>query len=140
MPHELLKKFSFGNRIAISRDEQQNMQFVLDTARSCGVYVVFADRKIERVRGESDILYIGRSGNVQRRMKYLLKYFLPADFVGNWGRHTARDALKVIITETDIKVSVAHTFCGNYKEVESELLQKYCKVHIEGPPLNNQRK
>jgi hypothetical protein len=140
MPYRNLKKLGFCKPTLISLEKEINQNFVLSVPCKSGVYIVMIQNNIKRLRGESNILYIGRSRNLQRRMKYLLKYFLPSDFVGNWGRHTARNAIKVIIEETDYKPEITYCVFDNYKEMESRLLQAYCKNHIEGPPLNNQRK
>lgn len=140
MPYSALKQFNLSKKELITRDFDKNMNLVLSAPACSGIYMVTTDRELERVRGRSDVLYIGRSGNLRKRMKYLLKYFLPADFAGNWGRHIARDVLKTILDETDLKVFISYATCGNYKQVETLLLQKFCKNHIEGPPLNNQRK
>ena len=81
------------------KDYLVNKELVLSMPKVGGVYIVTTDNELERLKGKSDILYIGRSGNLRRRIKYLLKYFLPPKFAGNWGRHTARDALKIILEE-----------------------------------------
>lgn len=140
MPYHELKNFKLSDKVQITSDIIRNKDFVLSVPPLSGVYLITADKEFERIRGNSDILYIGRSGNLRTRMKYLLKYFLPLDFVGNWGRHTARDALKTIIEETKIKIFLSYVTCQNCKDIETLLLQKYCKNHIESPPLNNQRK
>ena len=139
MPYQILKKFKLSAKKQISTDLIENKDYVLSVPTKSGVYVVSTDYEVSRLRGKSDILYIGRSNNLRRRMKFLLKYFLPLGFVGNWGKHTAREALKIILEETDINVYIAYTVCGNQKAVEKKLLQKFCKNHIETPPLNNQR-
>ncbi|MCK5061931.1 hypothetical protein KAR28_05295 [Candidatus Parcubacteria bacterium] len=141
MPYTILKKFKLSKKLIVSSDKlEKNRELVLSLPQIGGIYIVSTDKELERLWGKSDILYIGQSGNLRRRMKYLLKYFLPSDFVGNWGRHTARNALKVILDETDTKVYISYVTCSNYKKIETRLLQKYCKNHIESPPLNNQRK
>jgi len=140
MPYTILKKFKLSKKLLVFTDKSKNKELVLSIPAVGGVYVVTANKEFERLRGGSDILYIGRTGNLRRRIKYLLKYFLPKEFAGNWGKHTARDALKTILEETDIKVFISFVECKNYKEIETLLLQKYCKNHIESPPLNNQRR
>ena len=140
MPYTILKKFKLSERFLVAVDKLRNKDLVLSMPNLSGIYIISADKELERLRGKSDFLYIGSTGNLQKRIKYLLKYFLPPEFAGNWGRHTARDALKIIMEETDIKVFISYVTCGNYKELETRLLQKYCQNHIETPPLNNQRK
>ena len=140
MSYQILKQFKLSNKELVTKDLQKNKDFVMSVPTNSGVYIITANKELERLRGKSDILYIGRSGNLRRRMKYLLKYFLPPEFAGNWGRHTARNALKTILDETDTKVYISYVACSNYKEIETKLIQKYCKNHIETPPLNNQRK
>ncbi len=140
MPYTILKKFKLSEKVQVLEDETKNKELVLLIPKLSGIYIVTANKEFERLRGKSDILYIGRTGNLRRRMKYLLKYFLPPKFAGNWGKHTARKALKTILEETDIKVYISYVTCSNYKEIETKLLQKYCKNHIESPPLNNQRR
>ena len=140
MPYSILKKFKLSEKLIVSLDKPKNRELVLSLPRVSGVYVVSTNKELERLRNKSDILYIGRTCNLQKRIKYLLKYFLPPRFAGNWGRHTARNALKIILEETDIKVYISYVVCGNYKKIETKLIQKYCKNHIETPPLNNQRR
>ena len=137
----MLKKIKLSEKLIVFLDElEKNKELVLSLPRVGGIYMISTDKELERLRDKSDILYIGRTSNLQKRIKYLLKYFLPSEFAGNWGRHTVRDALRIILKETDIKVYISYVVCGNYKEIETRLLQKYCKNHIETPPLNNQRR
>jgi len=75
MPYRNLKELGFRKPQLISTDKEINKKFVLSVPRESGVYVVMVQCDIKRLRGQSNILYIGRSRNLQRRMKYLLKYF-----------------------------------------------------------------
>lgn len=135
-----MRTLEFCEEAEITLDINKNKELVLAIPRKSGVYLIVGDKRIKRLSGESDVIYIGRSGNLHKRIKYLLKELLPSDFASNWGRHTAREALKKILESTDIKTRIKYSVCSNYKELETKLLQKYCKDHIEGPPLNNQRK
>lgn len=140
MLHNLLKKFNLSKKFQITKDRDRNKELVLMFPKENGIYILTVDKELERLKGKSDILYIGRSRNLRNRAKFLLKYFLPKDFAGNWGKHTAREAVKKILEETDINLYIQYTTCDNCKDIETLLLQKYCQNHIETPPLNNQRK
>jgi hypothetical protein len=140
MPYNTLKKFKLSDRVLITNNFEQNKNIVMSMPACGGVYLLTTDRELERLKGASDILYIGRSGNLRKRAKQLFKYLLPEDFADWKGKHTASVAVEKILKETSIKIFISYVTCGNYKELETELLQKYCKNHIETSPLNNQRK
>jgi len=82
-------------------------------------------------------LYLGKSGNLRNRLKYLLKHFLPEGFAGNWGKHTAREALSKIIKETEIIPRLCFLEHDEPRVIESKLLSAFYHNHIEAPPLNN---
>jgi len=138
--HNDLQKLGFCDDCQIAQEINVNKKFVESVPADSGVYVLLADKNLPRLAGESNILYIGRGSNLRGRIKHLLKYYLPKDYAGNWGKHTAREALSRIIETTNMMPSISYVACTNYKDLETKLIQSYCKQHIETPPLNNQRK
>lgn len=140
MPYSNLQQLGFGNKFVISEDKETNKRFVESVPFKSGVYAIVADKPISRLKGKSEILYLGKTSNLRRRLKHLLKYFLPDYYVGRWGRHTARKMLKIIFEETDIKPAIVYLVHSNPRVAERKLLQGYYLTHLETPPLNNQRR
>ncbi len=138
--HNDLQKLGFCEEYQISQDIYANKKLVESVPTNSGVYVVLADKNIPRLVGESNVLYIGRGSNLRQRIIDLLKYYLPKNYTDKARKHTAREALGRIIEDTDITPSISYVACTNHKDLETRLIQSYCKQHIETPPLNNQRR
>jgi F0F1-type ATP synthase gamma subunit len=93
-----------------------------------GVYVVrLANRKIERLVGESDILYIGKSKNLQQRIYQLVTCAHVADM--RFERFKAKE---------NPKLEVKYAKTKNYIRDEKNLFADYEVVHYETPPMNRQ--
>ncbi len=100
-----------------------------------GVYIfrLVGSPPIGRLRDSSDVVYVGSSGNVQRRLT-------------NHGRR--REDLRDIgyllsrVTSEVGKIEVAWKPFEDRQKAnwhEMELLRRYCRDHIELPPLNCQQ-
>lgn len=117
---------------------EQNASLVQnETHRKKGVYVVRVSKYIKRVKGKSDIVYIGR-GNLHQRVRRLLKLF-PGRVTENTKNQKvlfARLGLLSIVSHMNADVWVTYKITDNYIQLEKDLLQKYRDDHIEMPPLN----
>jgi len=116
-----------------------NRELVLRIPKTKGVYVIRASRPIGRVKGESDIIYIGQ-GVLQHRIQALLKSFLPANFREYGTKHTARQAFERILNEPKTEFELSYLCTDKARNLESRLLQYYQLDHVEPPPLNNTRR
>jgi len=112
----------------------QNGRVVEDTIEQIpnreGVYVIRLGKPIPRLKGESEILYIG-AGKIQDRL-----YAICARFYGVEYAHTAKDELYRVIQEVAPDCWVSFTITDNHNQLEKDLLHRYSKDHIELPPLN----
>ncbi len=96
-----------------------------------GVYVIrLANaRKIGRLKGESDILYIGSNqseGGLKQRFSH---YFHPGPT--QWTNRRVHDLMEKYSME------IAWFVCKNPVNLENSLLKQYVKDHDELPPINH---
>jgi hypothetical protein len=135
-----LKVHGFSNWIKIQTDYESNKKLVLRLPKDKGIYVVRAKVQIPRVKGDSDIIYIGQ-GVIKHRIQALLRSFLPPHFRDYMNKHTAREEFERLIREQEFELELCYVLTSeDPKAKESHLLHKYCEDHIEPPPLNNTRK
>jgi hypothetical protein len=106
-----------------------------------GIYIIRCDKKIQRIKGESCIIYIG-SGGLRTRLISLLDFSFVEFLNETKRKHTAKSSLKRIHDELDFKIEVLFIKVRqpSAKEIESQLIEDYCLNHIEPPPLNHTRK
>jgi len=83
-----LEKYGFNKWIKIVKDYDRNKDLILSLPKKKGVYVIRANKLIPRIKGASDIVYIGQ-GNIQRRIQQLLRSYLPLNFRNYTSKHTA---------------------------------------------------
>ena len=140
MPHRNLKDLGFTKEYIISENKEDNFNFIKRVPRESGIYVILSDKNIQRLKDQSNIVYIGESDTLCDRLRNLFMYLLPHDSFNQFGPHTARKAMMKILEETDLKLSISYIKKDNPRELESKLIVAYCNSHIEPPPLNNQRK
>ena len=136
-----LKKFGFSAWTKIIEDYAYNRNLILKLPKNKGTYVIRADKSISRIKGQSDIIYIGQ-GKIQSRIQQLLRSYLPINFRNYSNKHTAREAFERILNETELELEFSYVVVDTeeVKEIESRLLKLYCKDHIEPPPCNNTRR
>lgn len=136
-----LTKFGLNNWFKAD-DETTLLEELKRMKGIVGVYVVRADRPIPRLKGESDVLYIGE-GNVKNRVEELVKRFLPPSWKRNITvSHTARNDLERALDELGISIEISYVKCNSKEEakgLENKLIWIYRQDHIESPPLNNTR-
>jgi len=96
-----------------------------------GVYVFKLNRYLEKVKGKSDILYIGSSKNLQKR---IINNYLK----GNGGLTTKRIHNYLIKRNYINFVEVGWEITKNYKNLEKKLRNKFDKDHDQLPPWNRQ--
>lgn len=117
---------------------EENIELIQkETHKKNGVYVVKVSKSIKRVKGKSDIVYIGR-GVLNNRLRRLLKLF-PAYVTKKTKKQRllfARKALLNLVIHLNADVWVTYKITDRHKELEKELLQRYQDDHIELPPLN----
>lgn len=136
-----LEKFGFSTWTKVMKDYDDNRDLILKLPKNKGIYVVRADKPISRIKGQSDIIYIGR-GRIQSRIQQLLRSYLPINFRNYLSKHTAREAFDRVLNETELELEFSYVIVHTeeVKETESRLLKLYCKDHIEPPPGNNTRR
>ena len=94
-----------------------------------GVYVFKTEEQFCRLKGESNILYIGYTDNLQRRLIENYKK-------GKGGKTTQR--IRSYINDTYSEIAKIGWIENAPKEKEVELLKWYEKDHHELPPWNRQ--
>jgi hypothetical protein len=102
--------------------------------RSAGVYVLrMTGAEIGRVKGMSDIIYIGKSRNLRRRLG---QHMRAHDDTRNIGYRISRIAKELAPLEVGWKCFADQREASNW---EIRLLERYADDHIEFPPLNRQQ-
>ncbi|MCK5580755.1 MAG: GIY-YIG nuclease family protein [Candidatus Omnitrophica bacterium] len=92
-----------------------------------GTYVLIFPKCFGRLKGKSNILYIGKSSkSLRQRLKF---YFKPGPT-----QHTSKRINKFLKENKEIKISFITN--NNPRVLEKKLLQNYFKDHDEYPPLN----
>lgn len=135
-----LKRYGFNDYFTIEANHQRNKELILGLPKEKGVYVIRVGRPVPRIKGESDIIYIGQ-GVIQRRIQALLRSYLPLPFRDYMNKHTAREPFERVTSELNLQPEFSYVLLGQEsKELESRLLRDYCLFHIEPPPLNNTRR
>lgn len=99
-----------------------------------GVYIIKEENSVGRVKGKSDIIYIGQ-GKLKDRLYGILGYFYGKSNEKIWP-HTAKKEIFRLLSEEKKNLFVSYCITKNPKKLEKELLHKYEKYHIELPPLN----
>lgn len=92
-----------------------------------GLYILRINRKIGRLKGNSDILYIGKSTSGLRSR--LSCYFKPGKT-----QYTSKRVYSYLRKHVGIRI--AFVIDGNPRKVERRLIQRYFRDHEELPPLN----
>jgi hypothetical protein len=96
-----------------------------------GIYVFRLNRALDKLKGKSDILYIGSSKNLQKR---LIKNYLKG-----WGGLTTKRIHEYLIKRNYRNyVEVGCKVARNYRDMEKKLLMKFDRDHDELPSWNRQ--
>ena len=94
-----------------------------------GTYVLRLNRSFGRLRGQSDILYIGSTSNIYHR---IIENYLE----GRGGKTTQRIRYYIFDREYLELIEISWVTTDNPKQLEEELLKKYEEEHHELPPWN----
>jgi hypothetical protein len=97
-----------------------------------GVYVVRATKAVKRIRGESDIVYIGSACNQNGLRGRISQYFSPGPT-----QITNKRILALIEESADYEIGWRPVAAkSRVVELEQELLERYFTDHGERPPQN----
>lgn len=110
----------------------ENMEKNIPNGR--GVYIIKGKGLVGRVKGKSDIIYIGQ-GRLKDRLYAILGYFYGKSDEKIWP-HTAKKEIFRLLIEEKKNLFVSYHITKTCKKLEKELLHEYEKNHIELPPLN----
>lgn len=100
-----------------------------------GVYVFRLNRRFGRLKGESDILYVGHTENLEHR-------FIDNYYRGKGGKTTKRIHFYLVNKGYTDHVDVSWKLTNDKqtaKAIEEELRRKYELDHDELPPWNRQK-
>lgn len=97
-----------------------------------GVYALSLRRKIERVKGITDILYIGETNDLRNRMKKYGGGWIKEEGTG----HRICESLQRLRESVDLLFKLEENIEINKTVKEKKLLKEFLKVHHELPPLN----
>jgi excinuclease UvrABC nuclease subunit len=107
-----------------------NKQIIKNVPEDTGVYIIrkVGGQRFGRLRGESDILYIGSATSQGGLKQRLQQYFSPGPT--QWTNKRINEFAKKYSME------VAWCLLNEPKNFEDELLRQYLKEHDELPPFN----
>lgn len=112
--------FSLGNRHLLLRL----------AGNSLGAYVIrHKGGQFGRLRGNSDILYIGKSTGQNGMRARINSYFNPGPT--QWTNQRIHSFL-----QREVPMEISFVITENPRQLESQLLQQYVKDHDELPPFN----
>jgi hypothetical protein len=135
-----LKTYGFSNWFPIEANQQKNKELILRLPKKKGIYVIRLSKPVPRIKGESDIIYIGQ-GIIRHRIQALFRSYLPLPFRDYMNKHTAREMFERVTNELNLQSQFSYVLRDQEsKELESRLLIDYRLSHIEPPPLNCTRK
>ncbi len=106
-------------RLFFSKNEAKIVQSV--------IYVSYIDKPIKRLKGESNILYIGQT--IQGLAKRNLYYAKKESEGGNWQRYE-------FIFSQCLAIKILFAEVNDPKSLEKEFLKAYFTEHLEIPPMN----
>ncbi len=96
-----------------------------------GVYAIRLKTALERKIGKSDILYVGSSDNLKRR--------IFGNYLGGVGGKTTQRIHKLLFEEGYSKrTEISWAITENFRELEKDLRIGYLREHKELPPWNKQ--
>jgi excinuclease UvrABC nuclease subunit len=125
---ELIKKYGIRLWCKLSDDLDNLKQKI---PKEPGVYVFKLNKYLNKLRGKSDILYIGSSKNLRKR---IINNYLK----GRGGPTTKRIHSYLIKRNYINFVEVGWKITKNYKNLEKKLRNKFDKDHDQLPPWNRQ--
>ena len=110
-------------------------EMLLHVPTDIGVYAIRHHLPYPRMRGESDILYVGSATNRQGLRMRLRQYFRPGPT-----QRTNKRLRELVGESADYQVAFVVTRSGaEARSLEAELLERYEADHGELPPQNRRR-
>ena len=111
-----------------------NEESMKSAPKQCGIYIfrMAQGKRLERLKGESDIFYIGSTEGKHGLRGRLQQYLRPGRT--QWTNKRIREMAKKYDME------IAWCLCGEASNLEHQLLQRYFEDHDELPPLNHASK
>ena len=106
------------------------------------IYIFVSENPISRLVGESNILKIGETNNLRRRMTRYFRVNDISTIKDKASRQTAYHIRNYLDNKSSGYVKLLVKYCNkeNLKKEEKELINLYLKEHFEVPPLNMSRK
>jgi excinuclease UvrABC nuclease subunit len=116
-------------------NRQTKKELLRAAPKSVGVYAIRRDTSFSRIRGASDILYVGSAANQKGLHGRIGQYLSPGPT--QW---TNKRILALVAETTNYRISwlVTETI-AKAKALEQELLELYLQEHGELPPQNLRR-
>jgi hypothetical protein len=122
----------FGGWFRFNRQEGRNLNRSLPA--TSGVYAIRNGTDYNRLRGQSDIYYIGCATNANGLRFRIYQMFHPGPT-----QSTNKRVLKELSETPTLEISYFETPTANAKMLESALLERYENEHGELPPGNRRR-
>ena len=133
MNSEDLSKTGFSEWQPFNR--QTKKELLRSVPKSFGIYAIRRDRPFSRVRGASDILYIGSAANQKGLRGRIRQYFSPGPT--QW---TNKRILALVADASNYQISWLQTdSIAKAKALEQELFDRYEQEHGDLPPENLRR-
>lgn len=102
-----------------------------------GVYAVRSKRALARLRGESDLLYVGKAARVSVAKPSGLKLRIRQYYHPGWLQETSKRIRSLIASSNDYEIGWAVTPSKKQaQDLESALLNRYVREHGELTPEN----
>lgn len=128
-----LSKAGFSNWLPFNRHAKRDL--LPCVPKAYGVYAIRYDTPILRMRGSSDIVYIGSAANRAGLRARLSQYFSPGP-----SQSTNKRILALVAESSSYQVSwLQADTVSKAIGLEQELLDRYCQDHGELPPQNLKR-
>ena len=98
-----------------------------------GIYLIRSRKGIPRLKGVSDIIYVGK-GVLRNRIGKALAYYRGKKRCPYYSK-----MLSLILLELNLDLSFSYSVTEDAKRLEGLILKEYENDHYELPPLNHVR-
>jgi excinuclease UvrABC nuclease subunit len=122
----------FGGWSRFNLQEERNLSRTLPA--SYGVYAIRNRNDYQRLRGQSDIYYIGCATNAKGLRNRINQMFHPGPT-----QSTNKRILKELNKTSTLEISYFETSTAMARMLEAALLERYESDHGELPPGNRRR-
>jgi excinuclease UvrABC nuclease subunit len=140
--NKIIKEYKLG--FTITNIEQLSYQ---DLPEDSAIYIFLLSKPFKRLNGESNILKIGETENLRKRMQNYFKHSDNSKLEDNKKRQTAyrlRYIFEHLLKNKNYKIEMYYKKLSpsdlkdgeNLKNKEKNLLKEYFDTHFDMPPLN----